>query len=126
MKIVLFIMLFLVGCGGHDNGPPLIVDNIISPEILRWMQPSTFDDNSYMDIHKDVLRWDIYCSEYPDFTDNDIVASVVSPDNLAFDLSMLRVYGVKPGPLGSFVSVRCVGLDNATSGFMFPEEWGVK
>jgi hypothetical protein len=99
------------------------VDNVPRLEILRWQQPPTFADNTAMDIHRDVARWDIYCTYFPEATDNDIVASVVNPDNLAFNLELLRQYGIEPGPDGKLVFLRCVGIDNQQSEYSAPAEW---
>jgi hypothetical protein len=93
------------------------------PEILQWVQPPTFADNTPMDIHRDVARWDIYCTYFPEPLDNEIVASVVTPDNLAFNLALLRQYGIEPGADGKLVFLRCVGIDNQQSEYSAPAEW---
>jgi hypothetical protein len=77
-----------------------------------------------MDIHRDVARWDIYCTYFPEPVDNDIVASVATPDNLAFNLALLRQHGTVPGPDGTLVYIRCVGIDNQQSEYSAPAEWG--
>jgi len=112
-----------MGCGSGGGPSPPSTDNVPRAELLRWQQPPTFADNTPMDIHRDVARWDIYCSYFPEPVDNDIVASVVNLDNLAFNLAMLRQHGIEPGPEGYLVSLRCVGIDNQQSEYSAPAEW---
>lgn len=111
-----------MGCGGCGGG-----GNVTPPpehtEVLSWEQPATFNDNTPMNIKRDVSRWDIYCSFFPSFIDNDLAASVVTFDNLAFNLSLLRLYGIEPEKDGKFVAVRCVGIDNQSSDFSVPVLW---
>ena len=123
IKCWLLIMGFLLGgClgGGGGSAPPATSTGLI----LSWEQPPLRVDNTALDVQKDVSRWDIYCTFYPTFTDNDIVASVARPDNLAFNLDILRAHGIIPGPDGSFVAVKCVDTDNQVSDFSEPVEWG--
>ena len=123
MRQAALILLLAMGCSGGGSSPPPPVDNVPRPEILRWVQPQTFADNTPLDIHRDVARWDIYCTYFPEPLDNEIVASVVTPDNLAFDLSALRQYGIDPGAEGKLVFLRCVGIDNTPSTLSNPVEW---
>lgn len=114
--------ILLAGCGG-GGAPPAPVDNVPRSETLRWKQPPTFADNSPMDIHRDVARWDLYCSPFYPPMDNEIVASIVTPDNLSFDMGALRRYGISPGPEGYLVSLRCIGIDNQASAYSEPTWW---
>ena len=123
MHRAILIALILAGCGGGGPSPPPPVDNVQRSEVLRWKQPPIFADNTPMDIRRDVARWDIYCSLFDPPADNDIVASVVTPDNLAFNLSLLRIYGYGPGPDGKLVFLKCIGIDNQGSAFSEPAMW---
>jgi hypothetical protein len=124
MRRAVLILLLTMGCNsGGGPSPPPAPDNVPRQEILQWVQPPTFEDNTVMDVYRDVARWDIYCTFFPEATDNDIVASVVNPDNLAFDLSLLRQYGIEPGPDGTLVFLKCVGIDNQQSEYSAPAEW---
>jgi len=123
MRRAALILLLAAGCSGGGGPSPPPPDNVPRAEILRWVQPPTFADNTPMDIRRDVSRWDIYCTFFPPPVDNDIVASVANPDNLAFNLSLLRQYGIEPGSDGHLVFVRCVGIDNQQSEYSAPAEW---
>jgi hypothetical protein len=71
----------------------------------------------------DVARWDIYYSAFGTFIDNDLVASVATPDNLAFNLTLLRPFGIAPDADGSFISIKCIGIDNQQSPYSEPTIW---
>lgn len=122
MRRAVLIFLLLSGCGG-GSAPPVPVPPHDNAEILHWRQPPTFEDNTAMDVRRDVARWDIYCTFFLVPVDNDIVASVVTTDNLSFNLALLRSYGIEPGPEGKFLFLRCVGIDNQASPFSEPAEW---
>ena len=119
VRSVLAFLSIMVGCGGGDSSAPPSSHT----EVLIWRQPAFFNDNLPMDIRKDVARWDIYCSPVPSFIDNDLAAHVVNPDNLTFNLSLLRGFGIEPGESGKFVSIKCVGIDNQASDFSEPVLW---
>lgn len=120
-RLLLCGALLLGGCVGGDGGtaPPATSTGLT----LSWEQPPVREDNTYLDVQNEISRWDIYCTFYPTFTDNDLVASVARPDNMAFNLGILRAHGIVPGPDGSFVAVRCVDTDNQVSDFSDPVEW---
>jgi len=122
MRRAVLIVLILAGCGG-GGGPSPPPDNQVRSEVLRWKQPPTFSDNTPLDIHRDVARWDIYSTPFEVPLDNDLVACVVTPDNLAFNMALLRKYGISPGPDGSLVFLKCVGIDNQGSAFSEPTMW---
>lgn len=117
------LCILLAGCGGNGASPVPAPHDNTAREVLVWRQPPTFADNTPMDIHRDVARWDIYCSPFLTFIDNDLVASVVTPDNLAFNLALLRAFGIEPGPDGKFIALKCIGIDNQASVFSEPTFW---
>ncbi len=119
MRWCIFILFSLLGCGGGGNAPPPPTHT----EILVWNQPALFNDNTPMDLRRDVARWDIYCSTFPSFIDNDLAASVVMPDNLTFNLSLLRIHGIELGDEGKFISIKCIGVDNQASDYSEPALW---
>jgi hypothetical protein len=115
MRRLIFAAVFLFGCGGNSVvvPPPHV-------ETLTWEQPPVFSDNTPMDIHRDVARWDVYASPTPTSFDGGIVGTVVKPD---FDLLALRGRGIVPGDNGLYLSVKCVGIDNQQSSYSVPVLW---
>jgi hypothetical protein len=119
MRLLLLGVLLLGGCSGGGGSPPGSFGN----EVLHWEQPPLFADNTPMDVRREVSRWDIYCTFFPFPSDNDLVASIATPDNLSFNLALLRAYGIEPGPDGQLIFLKCVGIDNEASDFSAPTEW---
>lgn len=120
MRRAAILIFLLFGCGGGGPSPGPLPPRA---EILRWEQPPWNADNTPLDIQRDVSRFDIYCSDYPIPLDNEIVASVASPDNTSFNLKLLRQYGIAPGPDGKLVFIKCIRIDKAASDFSAPAEW---
>ena len=129
-SMLLGALLFGVcfGCGGSGSGPPPTATpapgTCHKKEIVSWVQPLTLADNvTPLDIQRDVSHWEIYCTFFPPAEDRNLVANVASPDNLAFDLTLLRAHGIVPDGAEMFVFLKCVGKDNQVSDFSEPVIW---
>ncbi len=122
---VVLCMAFHPACGGGGGSVPAPADNA---ETLHWVQPPLYADNTPLDLRTGVHAYEIHLSDNCDFQDNTAVAAVGGVSDVGdpiqnFDLSLLGKYGIQPGPLGTFLSIRSVGIDNAASGFGEPAFW---
>lgn len=124
--IALCLLLAPCSGGGPGGGPGPAPDN--TREVLSWVQPPRFEDNTALDLRRDIGLYEIHLSDNAVFADNTCVAVVKPLDNAgapsaSFDLRLLAPYGVDQGPLGTFLTVRSLGVDNAASGFGDPTFW---
>jgi hypothetical protein len=134
-KMLAWMILFLVACSSPQNTEP---PKEQGKEYLAWEQEDRYTDNTYMDIAREVLRYDVYMDEDGTFEPygeshnlDHLIASVgKANDNEVqamikreFDLWLFRQAGITPGPYGKFLSVRCVAIDNSESDHSAPLFW---
>lgn len=128
MRRLLLAALFLCGCaGGGDGGGNQPPPPPSQAEYLHWIQPAQFADNTPLDLKRDLLCYEIHKSDNT-FCDNTIVAFVRPVDDNGvvtdkFDMALLAPFGVGPGPQGTYLTVRTIGIDNAQSEFGKPTFW---
>jgi hypothetical protein len=131
-KMLAGMILFLAACSSPQNTEP---PKEQGKEYLAWEQEGRYTDNTYMDVAREVFRYDVYMDEDGTFEPygeahnlDHLIASVGRQDNAAqigreFDLWLLRQAGITPGPYGKFLSVRCVAVDNSESDHSAPLFW---
>ena len=129
MKYLLPIVLLLAACSGGGGGggpPPVPIDN--APATLTWQPPTQFEDNTTLDVGRDVGLYEIHISYNAGWTDNTACAVVNPIDNLGnltttFDLRNLYPFGISPGYNGTYLTMRSIGIDNSKSQFGIPCWW---
>jgi hypothetical protein len=138
------------GCGGGGGGtagveaPGLPPSGGVPPAgpatVLTWDPPATFADNERVDPYQDIDHYEVYVREDANFTNSDLPAMVI-PALISVDPTSAPSTGVKKGrrPNSEFqletldpyiskasrhyVSLKAVGVDGQTSGFMPPVAW---
>lgn len=134
--IVLAILIHgcVSGGGGDSPGTGPIFPPIDNSHLLSWTQEPYYEDNTAMDLFKDVKCYEIYVSKSA-LLDGSAepcaaVAGVVV-DNTgtaklseSFDLESLRPFGINADNGAVFVFMKTESVDNVTSEFSQPHQWG--
>jgi hypothetical protein len=129
-------ILLLAGCGGGGDTPQSQVPAPSGPvSLLAWTPPTTFNDNVVLDPVRDIVYYEIYVRQDPDFIDSDLpvaqiaaVGDTTSADGLTVVRSPVTECTLDsipslPGGAQLYVSMRAVGVDRQKSAFMDPLAW---
>ncbi len=130
--IFLALLLLLVGCNKSESGGSnLSIDN---SNQLTWSQDPYYEDNTYMDLFRDVKGYEVFISDKL-LLDNEAypIAYIVGSyfDNggkllvsSSFDLNLLRPFGYNVDNGVKYVFMKTETQDNVASEFSTPYVWG--
>ena len=119
-------VLLLAGCGGGGGASGSQGPAPSGPvSTLAWTPPTTYNDNVLLDPERDLVNYEIYVRQDPNFTDSDLPVAefpAVAAGSLVTEFTLELIPSL-PAGTQLFVSMRAVGIDQQKSAFMAPLAW---
>lgn len=126
--IVGAILIYSCG-GGESHGPSVTPDN--TSYVLNWVQEPLYEDNTVMDLIRDVDHYHVYISDYPWFDNNaELAAEISGQDNngtvptTRFDMDNLKQFGINVDNVTKFVFMSTETVEGQESVVDNAVQWG--